>query len=136
MLQWGPHAFEANGMGYEELTHQAGGRWKDHEIIGRRPTGQYMGPDKESVKLKGVVFPLDNGAASVRGVKAMQASARAGEVFPLATGRGEMLGRFRLDKITRSEGMLIDNGAALKVSYDLEFMYQEDGAGAIWSLWP
>lgn len=136
MLQWGPYAFEANGMGYEELTHQAGGRWKDHEIIGRRPAGQYLGPDKETVKIKGVVFPLDNGAGSVRGVKALQEASRAGQTHPLATGRGELLGQYRLEKISRAEALLIDNGAALKVSYDLEFVYQEDGAGAIWSLWP
>jgi phage protein U len=135
MMAWGPHTFEAGQMAYDEFVLEAGGRWKDHEIIGRRPAGQYLGPAKEPVKLKGVFFPLDARAASAA-LRAMQEASRAGETYTLATGRGDVLGVFRLEKARRSESFHIDNGGALRVAYDLEFAAHEDGGGRIWSLWP
>ena len=121
MLAWGPHVFTSRGMAYEELRHRAGGRWRDHEIIGRRPVGQYLGPDKETLKLKGCSFPADDGPAAMASLRALQDAAREGAVHILATGRGEVLGTFRVEHAERSEAFPIRNGAPLKLEFDVEF---------------
>ncbi len=56
---WGGYVFEMGAMAFDKLSRQTRARWKEHEIIGRRPAGQYLGPDKRTVKLTGVVFPND-----------------------------------------------------------------------------
>ena len=61
---------------------------------------------------------------------------KAGEVFPLVSGLGRMFGTFRLENMTRTETHIVTAGLPLKIAYDLDFVYQDDAPGDIWSLWP
>jgi phage protein U len=136
LMGWGPHRFEAAGVAFDELRQRAAGRWKDHDIIGRRPAGQYLGPAVEPLRLKGVVFPEYDGRAAREQIVAMQAACRAGEVHTLITGAGEVLGPHRLEHVDRTEQFHDATGAPRRIAYDLEFKSHDDGEGRIWSLWP
>jgi len=136
LAAWGPFVFDAPAPSFDQLTRETSARWAKHEIIGRRPAGQYLGPGEKAVKLKGVVFPLDDGAAAGAAPKAMEAACEAGQVYDLVTGSGSVAGPFRLEKMKVDETFHDVNGAPGKVAYELTFAAHDDGAGAVWSLWP
>jgi len=136
LLAWGSFTFESGGQAFDKLARQTGGRWKDHEIIGRRPAGQYLGPDKRTLTISGVTFPNDDGAGPAAQVLALEAACEAGEVHCLVTGSGSVSGAYRLETIAPEESFHDDAGRPQRVGYSLTFTAHDDGDGAIWSLWP
>ena len=92
LMAWGGYVFEMGAMAFDKLTRQTKARWKDHEIIGRRPAGQYLGPDKCTLTISGVTFPNDDGAGAAAQVAALEAACLAGEVYCLVTGSGSVSG--------------------------------------------
>lgn len=136
LMAWGPHRFEVGAVAYEDLHHRVAGRWERHPIIGRRPAGQYVGPDEEAVVLRGTIYPIDQGGGLAGRVSALLASSRAGEVHTLLAVTGDVMGPYRLEKAEAAESYHLPSGAAQKVTYDLEFHAHDDGDGQIWSLWP
>ena len=68
---WGGYVFETGDMAFDKLSRRTKAQWAKHKIIGRRPAGQYLGPDERTVKISGVVFPNDDGAgAAAQGLRA------------------------------------------------------------------
>ena len=136
LMAWGPFQFETGAAAYEELRHRASARWEKHAIIGRRPAGQHLGPGEESVSLRGTIYPDVTGAGSAATVNALLAAAQQAQVYTLLSADGTIIGPFRLEK-AESTGSFIDPaGAPQKLTYDLEFVAHDDGAGQIFSLWP
>ena len=105
LMAWGGYVFEMGAMAFDKLTRQTKARWKDHEIIGRRPAGQYLGPDKCTLTISGVTFPNDDGAGAAAQVAALEAACLAGEVYCLVTGSGSVSGPYRLE-VDRPRGEL------------------------------
>jgi hypothetical protein len=136
LMGWGGYVFEMGAMAFDKLARQTKARWKEHEIIGRRPAGQYLGPDRRSLTLTGVVFPLDDGSAAAAQVTALEAACEAGEVYCLVTGSGAVTGPYRLESIEPEESFHDASGAPGRVGYSLTFAAHDDGDGKIWSLWP
>jgi len=135
LAAWGPFVFDAPAPSFDKLVRETSARWKEHEIIGRRPAAQYLGPGRKSVVLSGVVFPLDDAGASAT-VTGMEAACEAGDVNDLVTGSGSVAGPFRLEKVRVDETYHDENGGPRRVGYELIFAAHDDGAGAVWSLWP
>lgn len=135
LMCWGGYTFEQGGMAFDKLSRQTKARWKNHEIIGRRPAGQYLGPDTRTVTISGIVFS-DDGAAGMAQVGEMEAACEAGEVYCLVTGSGNVSGPYRLESVSPEESYHDANGIPLRVSYSLTFAAHDDGNGQIWSLWP
>ena len=136
LMAWGPFQFETGAAAYEELRHRASSRWERHDIIGRRPAGQYLGPGEETVSLRGTVFPDVTGAGSAATITALLAAAQRKEVYTLLSSDGTIIGPFRLEKAERIGSFIDPAGAPLKLTYDLDFCAHDDGAGQIFSLWP
>ena len=136
LMCWGGSVFEAGAMAFDKLARQTKARWKDHEIIGRRPAGQYLGPDKQPLTISGVTFPNDDGAGPAAQVIALGNACEAGEVHCLVTGSGSVSGPFRLEEIDPEETYHDANGSPQRVAYNLTFAAHDDGDGQIWSLWP
>ena len=136
LMGWGPYLFETLQTSYEQLTHSAGGRWKDHEIFGRAPAGQFLGPDKEPITLKGTVYSDYVGDAAAQKLREMQSAAKNGEVYTLVSGFGDCFGEFRLAKMTRDESYIGAAGVAKKIAFTAEFMSYTGPNGPITNLWP
>lgn len=135
LMGWGAFRFEVGQTCFERIRERAGGRWEKHDIIGRRPAGQYLGPDDEIVTLEGVIFPID-GVGSEGTVRGLMAAARSGQVSVLGAADGAIIGSYRLERAERIMTDHLPTGQAQKIAYELEFHAHDDGAGAIWSLWP
>ena len=136
LLAWGGFTFEMGGVAFERLRAFAEARWKEHEIIGRQPAGQYLGPGRQRLILTGVVFAAEDGAGAQAQVGAMMAACRAGRVFCLVAGSGSVSGPYRLERIERDETFHDAAGFPGRLGYTLEFAAHDDGNGQIWSLWP
>jgi len=136
LMAWGPYVFEAGAMAFDKLSRQTKARWKIHEIIGRRPAAQYLGPDNRTLTIVGVVFPNDDAAGAADQVTALEASCEAGEVYCLVTGSGNVTGPYRLESVSPDESFHDAAGNPGRVGYSLTFSAHDDGDGQIWSLWP
>ena len=136
LMAWGPHLFMAGKTSFEELRRHAAGRWADHEIIGRRTAGQYLGPAKGGLKLHGTIAPLYTGIGTEAQVRAMEADCEAGATALLLAGTGDVLGDFALVAMDVSETEHLGSGYPQKVAYDLEFARYGGGDGTVWSIWP
>lgn len=136
LLAWGPYRFETGGTSFEELEHKVAQRRRRHEIIGRAPAGQYLGPDVEPVRLRGSVYPRYDGDDTARQLREMQASCQAGESYILLSGEGDIYGLFTLERMSRRESHHLTTGSAQKVTFEAEFTADVDPAGTVWSLWP
>ncbi|MGD0564560.1 MAG: phage tail protein [Roseiarcus sp.] len=133
---WGGYVFETGDMAFDKLSRRTKAQWAKHKIIGRRPAGQYLGPDERTVKISGVVFPNDDGAGAAAQVIALEAACEAGEVYCLVAGSGSVSGPYRLESIDPEESFHDANGNPGRVGYSLTFEAHDDGNGQIWSLWP
>ena len=136
LMCWGGTVFEMGALAFDKLARQTKAQWEEHEIIGRRPAGQYLGPDKRTLTISGVTFPNDDGAGPAAQVLALEAACEAGEVHSLVTGSGNVSGPFRLEEIDPEETFHDANGQPQRVAYNLTFAAHDDGDGQIWSLWP
>jgi phage protein U len=136
LMCWGGAVFEMGNMAFDKLGRQTKAQWAEHKIIGRRPAGQYLGPDKRTLKISGVVFPNDDGAGAAAQVIALEAACEAGEVNCLVTGSGSVSGPYRLEEIAPEETFHDASGNPGRVGYSLTFAAHDDGDGQIWSLWP
>jgi len=135
LMGWGQFRFTVGGNAFERLRERVGGRWEKHPIIGRRPAGQYLGPDDESITLIGTIYPIE-GIGDAGTVQAMFQAARSGLVSILAAADGTIMGPYRLERAERIATDHLPSGAAQKQVYELEFGAHDDGDGQIWSLWP
>ncbi len=136
LLAWNGFLFEMGGVAFDRLRRLSEARWRDHEIIGRAPAGQYLGPGRERITLTGVIFTAEDGASAEAQVAAMRAACRAGQVGCLVSGVGSVSGPFRLERVERDETYHDDAGAPGRIGWTLEFAAQEDGNGQVWSVWP
>ena len=133
---WGPFLFDIGGLDLDKLTRMVGARWHDHDIIGRRPAGQFLGPAKKTVKITGVSFPADDGIGGPAALSGMEAAMEQGQTYPLVDGSGSVFGLYRLEKLSAEESYHDAFGQPGRVAYSLEFALQDDGTGAIFSIWP
>jgi hypothetical protein len=135
LMAWGPIQFEVGAAAYEELAHSAAARWEKHMIIGRRPAAQYLGPDEESVTLRGTIYPAATGSASATTIADLLAAAQASDVYTLMSADGSIVDVYRLEK-ARAVSSEIMPGGAQKIVYDLEFHVHDDGTTGAGSAWP
>lgn len=134
LLAWGALRFEAGATSYERLAQRFRARWERHPIIGRRPAGQFLGPDDEGIVLRGTVYPGVIGAKDP--IEAARDDARSGTVNLLITGSGDVLGPHRLEQIEIVETHLKEDGDPQKADYELIFFAHDDGDGQVWGFWP
>ncbi len=134
LMAWGPFLFQIGQAAYEELTHETGARWEKHQIIGRRPAAQYLGPDEEVVTVRGTAYPGVSLSAQAT-AQGLLAAAQLNQAYTLMTADGSVAGIFRLERASVVSSEILVGGAQ-KLTYDFEFHVHDDGTGSPWSAWP
>ncbi len=136
ILSWAGIAFETLGLDVQKLRHHQGGRWKPHDIIGRRPASQYLGPAMEVIEIEGCVWPWLTGVAVTAAVAGLAAAAEAGQISALVSAAGDIYGDFYLLDAPVESGFFGGDGRPQKMSYTLKFQRAADIAGLVWTTWP
>lgn len=70
----------------DEFNRSQAGRWADHEIIGKKPKKQWLGPGLDSVSFS-VRFSAAYGLKPRKELDRLTALERAGKALPLIIGR-------------------------------------------------
>ncbi len=136
LAAWGPFLFDIGALDFDKLTRETRGRWHEHPIIGRRPAGQFLGPGKKTVAISGVTFPNDDGVGAQAAIQGLEGAAEAGLVYSLVSGSGSVAGLYRLEIVKAEESFSSRMGEPGRISYHLEFALHDDGAGALFKIWP
>lgn len=75
---------------FEDFSRSTASRWAKHEIIGRKPKLEYIGPDTDTISFK-MRFDVAYGMNPRKEMDALLELARSGKAVPLVIG-GKGLG--------------------------------------------
>lgn len=118
MMQLGSFQFSIDTATHQELTRSTMYRWAEQETYGVRPTSQYTGPGKETITLKGVIFPEFRGGFDQ--INSMRGMASMGTPHMLITGEGVLMGRWCIEQIDESQAILDTAGRPRRQEFTLQ----------------
>ena len=72
-------------LSFTNMKRTAAGRWATHNIIGKRPKTEYLGPDMDEVTLD-IVFDAEMGVNPRKEMKKLRVACRKGEAYYLWIG--------------------------------------------------
>ena len=94
---------------FSKLTRERKTRWARHEVIGKKPTLEWVGEDLNSVSLE-IRFDMNLGTPPIVCLKALEKMQASKEPHILLIG-GEMLGRYVIESV--SENRKFHSGAGV-----------------------
>ncbi|WP_269633164.1 phage tail protein [Pelomonas sp. BJYL3] len=118
MMGYGQFVFSLPTLAYQELQRQTAWRHPSNSRVGTRPARQYVGPGDDTITLSGVLAPEFMG--DVVSLGKLREMADAGLSWPLVTGTGEVLGAFVIESLHETRNVLMDNGAARRIEFQLQ----------------
>lgn len=72
---------------FENFAQRSASRWAKHEIIGKKPKSEYIGPDLDTISFK-MRFDVMYGMNPRKEMEALLELARSGNAVPLVIGAG------------------------------------------------
>ncbi|CNJ93697.1 phage P2 GpU [Yersinia mollaretii] len=118
MMALGMFVFMLKTVPYQDFQHQMAWRHPSNTRIGLRPISQFIGPDKESITLSGLLYPeLTGGKVSLM---ALQLMADTGKAWSLIEGNGAIHGMFVIESISRGKSIFFRDGSARKIEFTLK----------------
>ncbi len=118
LMTLGMFAFELATLPHSDLTRKQDWRFGEAERIGEYAAMQFLGPGAETITISGTLIP--GLAGSYGSLDTLRGMADQGEPWPLLTGSGDVLGRYRIDTIDEKSGYFIDNGRPRKVDFAID----------------
>lgn len=120
LLALGLFAFGMDTIAYQEFTRRASWRHPSAPRYGALPASQYVGPAAREITLQGVLIPEFSGSYS--DIDRLHEMADLGEIYPLVTGSGDVLGEYKIIAIDDRWRELIKGGLgrAADFAIDLE----------------
>lgn len=131
-LSLGDYAFVSLGFSFNEMGFDLQTPSADVEVAGRMDALHWCGPKSEQRTIKGVLFPAEFGGED--SLQGLAAAAKRGEVMPLVTGGGDILGNYRVISITHEQTAITARGGARKLSYTITVRRIEGDAGGLGGL--
>ncbi len=120
MLALGDYRFSVATAAYQLLSRTTNYRWAMLATFGSIPKHQYVGPGKDTISLKGVVYPHYKGGLGQ--IDAMRATAGQGVPLPLRASTGKNMGKWIIVSIREMQSNLI-KGNPLKQEFELSLIY-------------
>ena len=125
MMALGEYRFSLPTAAYQEFTHSAEYRWAAQERLGRLPAQQYVGPGRETISLRGILYPSFRGGLGQ--LDRMRAEAGRGVSLEMTEGSGRVLGRWVITRVEETRRIFEADGTPKKVEFRLELgRYGED----------
>lgn len=128
MLGLGSFRFGVNRSAYQSMQRQAGWRWATLPRIGRTPASQYLGPDSQTITLKGVIYPHFKGG--LRQVELMRAQAGLGVPMMLVDGLGFILDRWCIVSVEEGKSVFLRDGAPRQIDFSMQL--RSHGGDGLW----
>ncbi|PZP30455.1 MAG: oxidoreductase [Roseateles depolymerans] len=118
MMGYGQFVFSLSTLAYQDLQRQTAWRHPSNSRVGARPARQFVGPGDDGITLSGVLAP--EFAGDVVSLGKLREMGDSGLAWPLVTGTGEVLGAFVIESLNETRTMLMDNGAARRIEFQLQ----------------
>lgn len=117
MMALGIFRFGISSGSYQNFSRSASYRWGKVNRIGRAPALQFTGPDAETIKLDGVIYPHFKGG--LRQVELMRLRAKAAKPMMMVDGLGWVWDRWVIDQVEERKGVFLRDGAPRKIEFTL-----------------
>ena len=104
-----------SGVAYEQLQRRSTGGWVNVDLMGSKPRSFNTGQGPESITLSGKAFSAV-GMDALDTLRAMQ-SERVPKV--VVDGLGRNLGRWKIMEISETQRLIIDDGTAMVVDFNV-----------------
>ena len=118
MLQLGPFQFGVTTAAYQSLRRSSEYRWPEQERFNNPAALQYVGPGAESITLSGVVYPEWRGGIHV--IDDLRDLASQGLPQLMIDGRGNLLGRWVIERVEEAQSVFADAGVPRKQEFTLQ----------------
>lgn len=118
MMQLGTFQFALDTAAYQELSRSTQWRWQEQETFGTLPTSQYTGPGKDSITLKGVVFPEFRGGFNQ--LNSLRGLGNMGYPHMLVSGEGAILGRWCIEQVDEGQTIFDTFGRPRRQEFNLQ----------------
>ncbi len=128
MMALGQFVFGLATLAPQDTERDTGWRYAGNSRVGARPSSQFLGPDRDTRSLSGILFPELVGDAD--GLDQLRAMGDTGQAFPLVDGVGRVLGSWRIDRIRDRRAEFHADGEARRIDFSIELTrVDDDGAG-------
>ncbi|CAO3418790.1 phage tail protein [Azospirillum doebereinerae] len=125
MMALGDFRFEVGTAAYQSLQWAQAFRWGKQDRIGRSPALQFTGPDLQTVKVEGTIYPAFAGGLGQ--IPRMRAMAATGIPLELVAGTGMVLGLWCITQLDEKQETFLDDGRPRKTAFTLQLQeYGED----------
>lgn len=106
---------------FHNFKRTVGGRWKSHPIVGKKPKGEFVGPDTSGISME-ATLSADRGINPRGMLKQMEAASERGQVEYLYIGGKKVgSGKLALESISETWDEIWNNGELVKASTSLTF---------------
>jgi phage protein U len=129
MLQLGLFQFGIDTAAYQELSRSAVYTWAAQSRVGAADALQFTGIGRESIDLRGVIYPEYKGGTDQ--VTRMRLQAVLGVPLPLVSGRGRVFGLWVIEGVRESQAVFRGEGEARRQEFDLRLRRYDGGLRAL-----
>lgn len=121
----GVYVFCIYTTSYQTLSRHMAWRHASTARIGARAASQFLGPDDETVRLSGVVYPeiAKLGAVSLLLLEQM---AKSGASYLLISAASKVWGRFVITALDVTHTELLKDGTPAKIEFTIELKRVEE----------
>lgn len=118
MMQLGDFQFGINTAAFQTLKRSTEYRWPTQERFGMGPVSQFVGLGNETVSLPGVIYTEWRGGLGQ--IAGMRAAAEQGEPLLMVDGRGNMMGRWVIERVEEEQAIFADAGVPRRQDFTLQ----------------
>lgn len=113
---------------FKSMNRNVSARWKDHEIIGQKPRGEYAGAALSDASFTCVLNRM-RGVDPKEIINTLEAAVESGRVEHLYIGGKKIgTGKMRLSSMSEAWDVVLDGGVLMKATINLTFTeYIENG---------
>lgn len=118
MLQLGFFQFGVLTAAYQSLQRSAEWKWPAQDRFGNPPALQYVGKGAETISLPGVIYPEWRGGLGQ--LDELRTLADLAQPQTMIDGRGNILGRWVIERIEEKQSVFADAGVPRKQEFTLQ----------------
>lgn len=127
----GPYRFDITGIPAHQVGEDSGSRLKAHQVHGKAPLLERLGPDTTTVTINAVLYPLEpfhqNGPSQL---SALMAAAKEGRSEMMVLGSGAVIGRMAIERVRKTDTHHQPGGAPARVGISITLKSDDETSGA------
>lgn len=117
MAMIGDFAFTINDKYFDRMNRTVNYSFADIQKAQDYESSQSVGKDVEEISISGNLITTKSG---LKPLAALEAIANKKQAVPFIMGYGDVLGDFKITKISEDRSIFLDDGKSLKVDFSID----------------